>query len=130
MADNFLERQMERYRSGKTVVRQLNPPLDLLLRRLADKEKTGGEVQKETDPARIVRKAQLEAALRSARILYGDSFRAELSEEEQCIILENKSCAEALGEIILAIRLKAAELGLSTATDHSHPEVTSVLFGR
>lgn len=116
MADNYLERQMEQYRSGKTVIRHLNPSLDILLHKLAEQDAVAPtEITAETDPSRIVRKAQLEAALRSARIVFGDTFRAEISEAGQYISIDEEGLSGKTSGITLAIRLKAAELGLAAA---------------
>lgn len=123
MADNFLEKQMEQYRCGKAVVRRISPSLDSLLHKLSEQDRSGEGIRIETDPALIVRNAQFEAALRSARIVFGDEFKARISETEQCITIEANGCGNRLEGIILAVRLKAAELGLKTATERpgGHP---------
>lgn len=130
MADNFLEKQMEQYRAGRTVLRQVNPPLDLLLRRLSEQEGSGA-LKAATDPAERVKEAQMEASLRSARILYGDSFGATVSEEDQGITLSfdgSVSC-EREAAIVLVVRLKAAELGFDTAVEHND-RVSVIRFRR
>ena len=130
MADNFLEKQMEQYRSGKPVVRKVNPSLDSLLHKLAEQDRSGEEIHIETDPALIVRNAQFEAALRSARMVFGDEFKAEISEAEQCIRIDSGSCRGSLEGIILAVRLKAAELGLRTSTKQPEGLPATIYFFR
>lgn len=105
MADNYLERQMEKYRSGKTIIRHLNPSLDILLHKLAEQDAVAPtEITAETDPSRIVRKAQLEAALRSARIVFGDTFQAEISEAGQYISIDEEGLSgKTSGGITLAM---------------------------
>ena len=143
MADNFLEKQMERYREGRTVVRPVTPSLDVLLRRLAEQDGTGAT---EKDTGYIVKEAQLQAVLRSARILFGDCFDATVSEKEQSIMLKLKGMAAdesggsergvsehedsggqgcfglgnsdgIAGGIAMVMRLKAAELKLCTSIE-------------
>lgn len=137
MADNFLEKQMEQYRSGKSVIRRVNPSLDSLLHKLAEQDSVTAQngaaagIRVETDPALIVKKAQLDAALRSARILFGDGFAAVVSEKEQSISIDDNSCQNMIDGIVLAVRLKAAELGLRTiATKNIDGNTTVIHFCR
>lgn len=88
-------------------------------------------IRVETDPALIVKKAQLDAALRSARILFGDGFAAVVSEKEQSISIDDNSCQNMIDGIVLAARLKAAELGLRTiATKNIDGNTTVIHFCR
>ena len=106
MADNFLERRAEELKSGgQTVIRRVNPSLDTLLGRVHDKTVTDG--------AYLVRKAQLEAMIRSASML-GVPFKAEISDDQCTVRLEPEDDMMLMGTVILAMQLKAAELGLKT----------------
>ena len=113
MADNFLEKQMEAYRSGKTVIRRTSPSLDTLLRRVEDQSEAAGEK---------VMQAQLDAVVRSASILKDSAtFSFDASEERQSIIVHGPSSPRrqhvALGRIVLAMELKATELGLGSEAE-------------
>lgn len=115
MADNFLEKQMDAYREGRRVVRMQNPALDALLRKV-------GETGRELPSSEPVKQAQLDAAVRSASYT-GNDFTANASEASQSVTVEMADASaasfERLGEIVMSIRLKAAELGLGTAFDRS-----------
>lgn len=107
MADNYLEKQMDAWRSGKTVIRKSNPSLDSLLRRLGEPA-SGGDA---------VKSAQLEAICRSAMLLEcSRQFSFSCDEQKELIIIHGMSGSRQalldLGQALLAIRLKAAELGL------------------
>ena len=108
MADNYLENKYEEFRSGRPVIRRMNPSLDTLLHRSVEES---GSTDAGNDP---IRQAQLDAIVRSASILGTScSFRA-LEEKGSILILSPNSPQRhivELGEVILAMRLKAAELG-------------------
>lgn len=108
MADNYLERKYEDYSKGKAIIRKANPSLDSLL-------EEAGKANRTADSSYKVKSAQLEAVIRSARRT-GIPFDAECHEEQAAV---NIACAEPteLGQIILAMRLKAAELRLQTEVD-------------
>lgn len=108
MADNFLEKRYEQLRSGKQVIRRSSPSLDSLLERLRDTPDAP------TDPEYKVKRAQLDAIERSARILSG-GFSSEVSEQTASIAISCKDMEE-LGGVLLAMRLKAAELRLHSET--------------
>ena len=118
MADNFLERQMEAYREGVKVVRMQGRPLDGLLRKL-------GEPFDGYSFSEPVKQAQLDAAVRSASYT-GDDFTFVASEQTQSIVVEMTDASESsllrLGGIVMAVRLKAEELGLKTVTSHNEGE--------
>lgn len=113
MADNYLEKKYEQFKNGPTVIRKVNPSLDTLLHRIA------GETAAEPmgTAANSIKQAQLDAIVRSASIL-GYTFRFETSEEKGSVYILGPNAphskAVELGEIILAMRLKAAELGFRT----------------
>lgn len=114
MADNYLENKMDQLRSGRTVIRRANPSLDSLIRQLGE--------DGAAEEGYIVKQAQLDAAVRSAAMVPEcAALRFETDEAKACIrVLGHSSPRRALteaGEAILAIRLKAAELGLRTKVE-------------
>lgn len=105
MADNYLEKKYEEYLHGKSVIRRVNPSLDSLLDRISGP-------QERTDPGYAVKQAQLDAIVRTAGKA---GFDATLSTDEKSGRIELQcSSPEGLGALVLAARLKAAELGLHT----------------
>ena len=113
MADNYLEKKYDEYLHGKSVIRRANPSLDTLLGKVAGP-------QERTDEGYAVKRAQLDAVMRSASRLGLD---AELSSDEPGgrILLRGRS-PEELGALTLAARLKAAELGLHSRQVLHHDE--------
>lgn len=111
MADNYLENKYEQLRSGRPVIRRVNPSLDTLLTRIADATPSHG-----SSPSDRIRQAQLEAIVRSAAML-GSGCRFEISEEDGRIQVFGPSSPRvsiiSAGETVLAMRLKAAELGFA-----------------
>lgn len=105
MADNFLEKKYEDLRNGRQVIRKINASLDSLLSKSA--ESTQFE-----SPDYKVKKAQLEAIIASASRL-GLEFSAQAFEKDSSICL---SCKDdfILGQLCLAMRLKACELKLQS----------------
>ena len=107
MADNYLEKKYDEYLHGKNIIRRANPSLDSLLSRVSGQ-------QEQTAPDYRVKQAQLDAVIRSAERLGLD---AEFSSDEgRGLVSIRCSTPEDLGALVLAARLKAAELGL-----HSRP---------
>lgn len=103
MADNYLENKFDEYRHGKSIIRKVNPSLDFLLSYVAE------DIESE-DCGYEVKQAQLDSAVRSAsRLGTGVEFLTDESNAE--ITLRSDSELE-LGEALLAVRLKAAELKL------------------
>ncbi len=103
MADNYLEKKYEEYLHGKSVIRRANPSLDSLLDFI---RRDGGAAE----PGYAVKQAQLDAAVRSAEKL---GIEAEISTDEAAAEIRLRcGSAFSLGELTLAIRLKAAELKL------------------
>lgn len=113
MADNYLERKMESLRGGKTVIRKAGPSLDTLLRRISECDgcRSGNQA------GSPVKQVQMEAALRSGEYT-SHRFEYTVSEREQQAAVTMPGHDEAdlirLGEVLLAIRLKSAELGIRT----------------
>ena len=106
MADNYLEKQYEAYKSGRPVFRKVNPSLDSLLLRLEDKDSL-------TDESYIIKQAQLDAVIRTARLLAeSDGIDFFADEASSSIELSGWHDETALGQVMLAMRLKAAELHL------------------
>ena len=147
MADNYLENKMAEFREGRTVVRRPSASLETLL------QKTGGVVSspqagltappsgagplplhpradmasgEDTMPPMPV---QVQAVVRAANILKeAESFRFEMDEIEGIIRLLGPSSPRKhlldAGQLILAMRLKAAELHLQCAVEY-RPESTT-----
>lgn len=117
MADNYLEKKYEQFKNGPTVIRKVNPSLDTLLHRISDAAPaaTAG-----ASPADAIKQAQLDAIVRSASIL-GYTFRFETSEEKGSVYILGPNAPHSktveLGETVLAMRLKAAELGFRTEVE-------------
>lgn len=117
MADNYLEKKYEQFKNGPTVIRKVNPSLDTLLHRISDAAPatTAGAA-----PADAIKQAQLDAIVRSASIL-GYTFRFETSEEKGSVYILGPNAPHSktveLGETVLAMRLKAAELGFRTEVE-------------
>lgn len=115
MADNYLEKRYAELQQGKPVLRRSTPTLDSLLKKL---------VLPAPDPGTYkVKFAQLDAVVRSVSILY-PACRFETAESEQTSLAYIRLLSEGLddimiGEIVLTLRLKAAELGLYSRVDKS-----------
>ena len=125
MADNYIEKKMESMRTGRTVFRRDNPSLDTLLRRIAEQDGTTVTQPGAADALHTVKQAQIEAVLRSARLM-GFEFEAVADEGRQVLDIKmhgstSEEC-ERLGGIIAVARLKAAELGLRTTVETSYGE--------
>jgi hypothetical protein len=127
MADNYLEKKMEEFRSGKRVVRRPSASLESLLSQIADAPDGAGSVAGAAESA--VMPAQLEAIVRAGkRLPEAAGFRFETDS----VCISGKSSAPAAvirvlgpssprryvfeaGEVLLAMRLKAAELHLRSS---------------
>ena len=109
MADNYLEKKMEEFREGRTVVHRQSASLEMLLQ-------SAGDMVSPPDAIPPM-PAQLEAVIRAAKHLpEAAGFRFETDEKEGMIRLlgptsPRRYLLEA-GEVIMAMRLKAAELHL------------------
>lgn len=112
MADNYLEKKYEELRQGKPVVRRNTPSLDTLLRRV-------GETA-EIDTAYIVKQAQLDALVRSAGLLGCDCCFQTFETSANSPAYVRISCPDGpfnLGQAVMAVRLKAAELCLDSLVE-------------
>ena len=139
MADNYLENKMEAFREGRTVVRRPSASLDSLLKNAGGMvsspdaisahgcsgrgpSQMGGAVRPArgevtTPPAEPVMPAQVEAVVRAGNILKeAETFRFDIDEKAGIIRLLGPSSPRKqlldAGQLILAMRLKAAELHL------------------
>ena len=115
MADNYLEKRYAELQQGKPVLRRSTPSLDSLLKKLVSSSPEPGTYE--------VKCAQLDAVARSASILF-PACRFETAESEPASLAHIRILSEDLddvmiGEIVLTIRLKAAELGLFSRVDNS-----------
>ncbi len=139
MADNYLENKMAEFREGRTVVRRPSASLEMLLKSAggtvsppdaisahgcsgrgpallggAVRPARGGDT---VPPAESVMPAQIDAVVRAANLLPEAAvFRFDTDENEGIIrVLGPASPRRYLveaGEVIMAMRLKAAELHL------------------
>lgn len=143
MADNWLEKKQAALSSGPTVIRKVNPSLEQLLRRISTADAPLPSAHSPQHPAEVVKPrsltwvadaptafttpteaqalalqmvkdAQLEAITRSAKILFpGMQFESSEGDPATIQVLSQVKY-EALGKAILAMQLKAAELGLDS----------------
>lgn len=137
MADNWLEKKQAALSGGPTVIRKVNPSVEQLLRRIADgapardgepRANEAGQIpgadgepvesvavqNPGTDPLRQVKMAQLEAITRAAKTLFpGMQFECQEGDPASIQVLSQVKY-EALGKAVLAMQLKAAELGLNS----------------
>lgn len=114
MADNYLEKKMEAFREGRQVIRRQGASVEGLLNVLA--EDAAGKAGASSAEAAVM-PVQLEAIVRAAsRLKESEPFRFEVDEAGAVIrILGPGSPRRYLietGGLILAMRLKAAELHL------------------
>ena len=151
MADNYLENKMAEFREGRTVVRRPSASLESLLKNAggmisppdaisahgcsgrgpsemggAVRPARGGDI---IPPAELVMPAQIEAVVRAANLLPEAAvFRFDTDENEGIIRLLGPSSPRKhlldAGQLILAMRLKAAELHLQCAVEY-RPESTT-----
>lgn len=126
MADNYLEKKMEAFREGKQVIRRQGTSVEGLLKVLA--EDAVGKAGASSAEAAVM-PVQLEAIVRAAsRLKESESFRFEVDEAGAVIRILGPGSPRkyliAAGELILAMRLKAAELHLNCTVD-IRPESTA-----
>ena len=118
MADNYLEKKYDEYLHGRSVIRRANPSLDSLLDFI---RRDGGAA--ETGYA--VKQAQLDAAVRSAEKL---GVEAEISTDEAAAEIRLRcGSAFSLGQLVLSIRLKAAELKLRSEVSPGESSAEAVI---
>ena len=128
MADNYLEKKMEAFREGRQVIRRQGTSVEGLLNVLAE-DAAGKAEEPAAYAAGSVMPVQLEAIVRGAsRLKESESFRFEVDEASAVIRIlgpgsPRKYLIEA-GELILAMRLKAAELHLRSSVS-IRPESTA-----
>lgn len=121
MADNYLEKKYEEFVRGRPVMRRNTPSLDTLLKKAADVA--------EADLSYVVKQAQLDALVRSASLLGGqfvfESFETS-SNSAAFVKISSLDGLMCLGEAVLVVRLKAAELGLDSFVEVSEIADSSV----
>ncbi|MBP5566992.1 MAG: hypothetical protein J6X57_05865 [Bacteroidales bacterium] len=125
MADNYIENKMEEFRQGAKVVRRQGTSLEGLLEIVASEE----EAAPAADKAAAVMPAQLEAVVRAAKHLpEAADFRFEVDEAASVIRILGPCSPRRhlinLGQVILAMRLKAAELHLYATAEVRTDAVT------
>lgn len=111
MADNYLENKMEALRQGPKIIKRPSVSVEGLIKSLQgqDQEHKG-----------TVMSAQLEAIARAARLLEtAESFRFELTDDSILLLgpTSPRKCLIEAGEILMAMRLKAAELHLCSSAE-------------
>lgn len=133
MADNFLEKRQEELRGGRTVIRRVNPSIDELLARTAAEEAGEGAAGRKS-ASYTVKAAQIDAMLRSAHKT-GAAFEADYTEGSPALIRlsivggavrEPSEGILLLGELLLALKLKAAELHLCASLISFSPDTLTV----
>ena len=128
MADNYLEKKMEEFRSGKRVVRRPSASLEGLLSTLAESD-AGVGAGAGAGVAGAVMPAQVDAVVRAGkRLPEAAAFRFEVESACGTIRVLGPSSPRryvfAAGEVLLAMRLKAAELHLRSSVE-LNPEVSA-----
>ena len=127
MADNYLEKKMEEFRSGKRVVRRPSASLESLLSQIADAPDGAGSVPGAAESA--VMPAQVDAVVRAGkRLPEAVAFRFEVESACGTIRVLGPSSPRRYvfeaGEVLLAMRLKAAELHLRSSVE-LNPELSA-----
>ena len=118
MADNYLENKMEQLRSGPRIINRPSVSVERLLSKIALQD------EERTEPPMS---AQLEAIARDARLLKeAGQFRFEFTEDSILILgpLSPRRSHFEAGEVVMAMRLKAAELHLCSSVE-MRPESTT-----
>lgn len=114
MADNYLEKKYEELRQGRPVLRRNTPSLDSMLKKIGREGMT-------PDPSYVVKQAQLDAVVRSASLvgegLSFETFETSDGNAPSYVKAVTFDSGVLLGQAILAIRLKAAELGLCSKVE-------------
>ncbi len=132
MADNYLEKKMEEFRSGKRVVRRPSASLEGLLSTLAESDAgvgAGAGAGGAGGVGTAVMPAQVDAVVRAGkRLPEAAAFRFELESACGTIRVLGPSSPRRYvfeaGEVLLAMRLKAAELHLRSSVE-LNPEVSA-----
>ena len=130
MADNYLEKKMEEFRSGKRVVRRPSASLEGLLSTLAESDAgVGAGAGGAGGVGAAVMPAQVDAVVRAGkRIPEAAAFRFEVESACGTIRVLGPSSPRRYvfeaGEVLLAMRLKAAELHLRSFVE-LNPEVSA-----
>jgi hypothetical protein len=139
MADNYLEKKMEEFRSGKKAIRRPSASLESLLTTLAGSDAGGGVGVGGAAGAAgagavggvgaAVMPAQVDAVVRAGkRIPEAAAFRFEVDESSALIRVLGPSSPRRYvfeaGEVLLAMRLKASELHLRSSVKFN-PEVSA-----
>ena len=118
MADNYLENKMEALRQGPKIIKRPSVSVEGLLKSIQ------GQNQ---EPEETVMSAQLEAIVRAGRLVEeAENFRFEFTGNSILLLgpgSPRKHLVEA-GEILMAMRMKAAELHLCSSAE-INPESTS-----
>ena len=117
MADNYLEKKYDEFVHGKPVYLKSSPSVETLLRKVAAGE--GLQPEPASGALSSVKMAQLKAIARVAAVCVppGDNFSFEPAEGAVASISvlgpsSPDRCRISLGRALLAMELKAAELGL------------------
>ena len=132
MADNYLEKKMEEFRSGKRVVRRPSASLEGLLSTLAESDAgvgAGAGAGCVGGVGAAVMPAQVDAVVRAGkRIPEAAAFRFEVESACGTIRVLGPSSPRRYvfeaGEVLLAMRLKAAELHLRSFVE-LNPEASA-----
>ena len=130
MADNYLEKKMEEFRSGKRVVRRPSASLEALLSTLAESDAgVGAGAGAAGGVGAAVMPAQVDAVVRAGkRLPEAAAFRFEVESACGTIRVLGPSSPRRYvfeaGEVLLAMRLKAAELHLRSFVE-LNPEVSA-----
>jgi len=106
MADNFLEKQYEKWREGgRSAVKRDVPSLEALLARVSQPEG-------QADTSYILKQAQLDAIERAVRKIPGAEMLDVESSESDGSLTVSSADEALLGAAAMVARLKAAELHL------------------
>ena len=135
MADNYLEKKMEEFRSGKKAIRRPSASLESLLTTLAGNDAGGGAGAAGAAGGGVgaagaaVMPAQVDAVVRAGkRIPEAAAFRFEVDESSALIRVLGPSSPRRYvfeaGEVLLAMRLKASELHLRSSVKFT-PELSA-----
>lgn len=109
MADNYLEKKYEEWKNGKPAVKRTVPSLETLLKRLG--ESSGPDLQY------TVKQAQIGAIIRAGKLV--DDSLEFISDEESSTVSVAGGSSFILGQAVMAMKLKAAELRLQAETAQS-----------
>lgn len=109
MADNYLEKKYEEWKNGKPAVKRTVPSLETLLKRLG--ESSGPDLQY------TVKQAQIDAIIRAGKLV--DDSLEFISDEASSTVSVAGTGPFILGQAVMAMKLKAAELRLQAETSQS-----------